>query len=588
MKLPSMNLPTIKLPAINLPAIKFPACLSPKRLPLFCQTCLTVVVITLIWGGISSHVIRGVEAKHLQEDLTAQTAQAVSLLSGLTVESIIIEDTARIETALQEAVERLPKLLSVQVFNPQGQEIARYPATPHSASADVEKFVKSVNLVGQNFGTMHVFWSISQDRTHMVQRLNQTVYMSIAFMVALGAIYLCLTWYLNARNLELKTARAQAVSANHAKSQFLATMSHEIRTPMNGVIGMANQMLETRLDSEQRLYVETIVKSGTALLRIINDVLDFSKIEAGKMTLTRADFNLKDLLDDVVQIIAPLAVKKGIGLDLHYHSSLAEDFYGDGGRVAQVLINILGNAVKFTPHGTVRVRVSGSVSNGLPRGVTRIGIAIKDSGIGIEKGQLADIFNEFEQIDGAKTRKFEGTGLGLAISARLLDLMGGKVAVSSGVGRGVLFYITLDLPSARGGLVGGNTDINAADLPAIKVLYAEDNKTNQLVLKAMLKDTAVDLRMANNGVEACEMVRTRAFVPDLIFMDVFMPEMDGLQAAVEIRALQKQQGQGCPIIALSASVMEEERKRCFDAGMDDYLGKPVVKQELFRAVLGKL
>ncbi|MEM7240218.1 MAG: ATP-binding protein, partial [Pseudomonadota bacterium] len=326
----------------------------------------------------------------------------------------------------------------------------------------------------------------------------------------------------------------QADSANRAKSAFLAAMSHEIRTPMNGIVGMADLLSEGKLDADQALYVGTIRASGEALLVLIKDILDFSKIEAGKMDLSCAAFDLDATINDVVLLAMPMAASKGLDLTAEYAPDLVKVVDGDPFRVRQVLTNLIGNAVKFTPAGSVRVTVSGEHLEGQ----VSLRIAVADTGIGIAPDRLTAIFDEFTQADTSQSRRFEGTGLGLAISNRLVSLMGGRIALESEPGAGTTFTVHLDLPSAE---LPGQADIRCEaaaphEVRPIRVLIAEDNRTNRLLLDRMLAGDGHDLVMAVTGREA---VTAYGDVrPDLILMDVSMPELDGFAATAEIRALE--------------------------------------------------
>lgn len=514
----------------------------------------------------------------------------------------------------------------------------------------------------------------------------------------------------------LLAEKTRAEAATESKSRFLATMSHEIRTPINGVLGMADILNETELTAEQRSYSETILASSEALLRIVNDILDFSKLEAGKTLLLQQPFDLRDVVFDVATLVSSTATAKGVEVAIDVPDDTPRHFIGDSGRIRQVLLNIIGNAVKFTTEGYVGVTLAYD-----PNRLAPLSIAIEDTGVGIPKDQIDHIFQAFEQVESTVARRFEGTGLGLAITTRLVDAMEGRVEVSSTLGKGSCFTLHLPLPiaaqtesptrqaqieriagksvllvsdlpfaaalrqrlmqgwgltvhqfincdSALASSTAQNCDLvlvetpldtaeaatfanrfwevrgqktpllfttdaqhitalqalkshgpiaalmkparnsvllqtlaqalapetarinqsdssqkTHTDLSAYRVLIAEDNRTNQLVLRKMLEPTKLDMTFCDDGQAAVDAFRSGLF--DLVLMDMSMPIMDGLQATRMIRKLEQDMGlEPCPIVALTANVMDTDEEACRAAGMVDFLTKPVRKQVVIAAI----
>ncbi|MDR3641447.1 MAG: PAS domain S-box protein [Humidesulfovibrio sp.] len=387
--------------------------------------------------------------------------------------------------------------------------------------------------------------------------------------------------------LALEEAKNVAEASNRSKGEFLANMSHEIRTPLNGMLGMLQLMQGGAPEENQQEFVNMALDAGKRLLGLLNDILDFSSIEAGRLVLHRAPFSLEDMFDSVGNIFRLACASKGISLGFRIWPGVPPVLLGDEARIRQILFNLVGNAVKFTARGSVSLE-AWSVPMAPETGRTHLYVSVADTGIGIPDDQICYVFERFTQSDASFTRKYEGAGLGLAIVKRLASLMNGSVVVESEVGRGTTVYLHLkpELPAIAAASAAHAQDSKGATPARLRLLLAEDEAVSRLAMHTMLVRLGHEVTAVSNGLEAVRAYESHDF--DCVFMDIQMPELDGVEATRRIRELQKgSERPRVPVVALTAYAMPGDRERFMDAGMDDYVGKPVQESEL-NEVLAKL
>ena len=541
--------------------------------------------------GVMTQDARGLERAGGDGREAVECLRAVARLSGIPGQWA--EEAARLASAIEQflqdalsaygAVAREPENPSIDAQHRMYQLAAR--------TAELKSALQKLRIgISKTLeGNLQKLQARSRANRLLGVIVFATTLLLATFLVRL-AIRHGITVPLQRAEAELREAREAAEAASRAKGEFLANMSHEIRTPMNRILGMA-ELAKSAQGVEQREYLSLLQSSGESLLVIINDILDYSKIEAGKIALDPVAFDLVELVSGTLKTLTPLAQKKGLELSMQIFPEAPRRIIADPVRLRQVLVNLAGNAIKFTEAGQIALSVRPGSLDGPPS----LAFSVRDTGIGISPEKQGKLFQAFEQADSSTTRQYGGTGLGLAISAKLVRLMGGRIWLESTSGRGSTFYFTIayhpaEVPAASGpgslatlsqavrGMQEATPDATSREGRNLRILVAEDNPVNQKVAAAMLGKMGHCVILANNGREAVEKWREEAF--DLILMDVQMPELDGFEAAQEIRRQERLVQSHTPIIAMTAHALSDDRERCLAAGMDDYISKPASRKAL--------
>lgn len=603
-----------------------------KRLPLWMQILLSLFMCLLTVNILTSFVVREIGSEFLLKQTDQQSQDSFSLLAATAIDAVISEDKPILRSIASQSLKQSQNIIDLSIKNENGVNLVSESRNNSALIKRSRLYNYPINYEGEMFGSISITWNLDpvyreiERQVSFIRYFISIVLVSLAFLIIFFIYWLTIrpvnriSEYLTSlsegdreplklsffasKELEflahaandlfdaitqtearekqlvqtreaLQVAHDHALSANRAKSGFLATMSHEIRTPMNAVLGILGLLRDTKLTPKQRLLVQTGRDSGELLLTIINDILDFSKMEADQLSLDCIDFDLHDLLTQTIKLLTPQAETRNIRLGLSIHTNLPLFVRGDPDRLRQILLNLLSNAIKFTPSGYVELSAI-ATDSGDEHWVVQF--SVEDTGIGIPDHLQQDLFEEFTMVDQTHSRTHEGTGLGLAICKRLVTLMQGEISFSSQEDIGSIFTFSalFELSNTQSS-TGIEEKLQPTYTPNrnVRILLVEDNPANQFVIKNILHYAGLKVDVASNGQEALDILISRPY--GLILMDISMPIMDGISATKAIRNLPSDCA-NVPIIALTAHALSGDKERYLAAGMNDYLEKPINRE----------
>lgn len=599
-----------------------------KSLSLWLKYLFMITLITLVISFTAGEVVRVFERNYLEEKVDRQLQSYFQALSSTTIEDVLTEDIPHLETILEQATAHNPDLIYVLISNEAEVQLASSGQKPSNDNTLTARYHRTITFEGEVFGSMTLALSKEMLLNEIGQHVDQIRYFSAASLLLLGSFSYFLTQYLllsplnkinrkllsindlslpakpepenlselarlnrsvnmlqevllaqREKERQLETAKKHAEEANKSKTEFIATMSHEIRTPMNVILGSLDILKDESLSNAANQLTATAQNAAKLLLSQLNDILDYSKLDANKVTLSNDTFSPVMTAEKVIAIFSAQAAQKNIALTFNSDLSSQAQFMGDEGKTAQILTNILGNAVKFTENGTISLSMTSQKNHDS----TDITFTLKDSGIGIAKEKIDTILAPFVQSDPSFSRRYGGAGMGLAISNKLLAIMGGKLNIQSTLGEGSVFSFQLTLkPACLNQEYAAQASLSpTTQQQTLPILLVEDSPSNQLIAKTMLAKYGFQVNTANNGLEAVKAIRSNKF--SLVLMDLQMPEMNGLDACSEIRKLANTK-KHVPIVAMTANVSDTDRRQCLSVGMDDFLTKPIDKHKMLQVI----